>query len=153
MSPKELASLISEDCDLSPTRLLHQYLQKHAFIRFNPFKQFCLNHGVVVEGNEFLDLLDANRQYLFTEQTDRRGSLWIPTIPEGYVNNTDVSDELVDAELGGGEFGPEDELEGITDIADAQPTLPLDTEFPDDEFQNNGLPSRMIGHGTQGSLF
>ena len=152
MSPKELASLISEDCDISPARLLQQYLHKHAFVRFEPFKKFCQNHGIVVEGNEFLDILDANRQYLFTEQTDKLGSYWIPTIPEGYVNNIDVSDELIDAELGGGEFGAEDEIAGITGPADAQPTLPLDTEFTDDEYQNNGLPSRMVAQRSQGSI-
>ena len=160
MTPKSIASLISEDCDISPSRLLHEYIQTHAFVRFDPFSKFCRNRGIVIESTELLDLLDGNRQYVFHEKADVRGPFWVPVLPEGYVNGS----VDMDTTLGGtefddntpplGDFGDEEDIAGITGPADTDDgslsMLPLDDI--EDGQANNSLPNRMISHGTQGSI-
>jgi hypothetical protein len=115
-----VASLISDDTNIPPTRLLQKYLDDHAEISYEPFRDFCAERGMIVEGCEFLDLLAANETHTFQEYSDQDGRHWVPVLSEGYVSNS-LPSELDD-------FG-DDQIDGITKPIFGSVTQPDTTDF------------------------
>lgn len=119
-SPKEIASLTSDNVFISPTILLQQYLNEHNEISYEPFRNFCIGHGTIVEGHEFLDLLAADQIHTFHEYLNADGRYWVPAIYEGYVSNSLPGDW--------DDFG-DDQIDGITKPMFGAVTQPDTTDF------------------------
>jgi hypothetical protein len=131
---KTIASLITNAIDVSPVRLLYQFLSEHENIYYEQFRIFCEEHGIIIEQHEFLDLLDADPTYLFNEYSDSDGRYWTPIIAEGYVSN----------ELPGDwdDFG-DDQIAGITQPAfgDGSQQQPIEFDLlsgVDEKIQQDG---------------
>ena len=120
--PKTIASLITDNPILSGEQLLEMYLSANDSIYFESFRLFCSKYCIIVEYNEFMDLLKENRTYLFNEYFDRTTPYWVPSLAEGYVINS----------LPKGEWG-DDQIEGITTPVLGGPQQPLDFEPLSDE--------------------
>lgn len=119
-SPKEIASLVSDNVFVPPTGLLQQFLDGHDSISYEPFRSFCEGHGVVIEGYEFLDLLAADQAHTFQEYSNSDGRYWVPAIPEGYISNSLPGDS--------DDFG-DDQIDGITKPALGTVIQPDTTDF------------------------
>jgi hypothetical protein len=113
---KLIASLITDDAGTSLEQLLHQFTSLNENIYFESFRKFCEKQGVVVEHNEFIDLLKTNKTYVFNECG---AHCWTPTLAEGYVSNILPGDW--------DDFG-DDQIEGITKPAfgDGAQQQPMD---------------------------
>ncbi|MFA5766919.1 MAG: hypothetical protein WC919_03285 [Candidatus Paceibacterota bacterium] len=115
--PKFIASLISESIDVSPERLLQEFISYHESIYYESFHAFCDRNGISVDRHEFTNLLATDQSHLFHEYSDKTGQYWVPAITEGYVSNVLPGDW--------DDFG-DDQIEGITkpafgDSAQQQP--------------------------------
>jgi hypothetical protein len=128
---EKIASLIA-DIDLSPEKLLQQFISNNNDIYFEAFRLFCSDKNIIIENYEFLDLLDANPDYLFQEYSGPKGRYWVPIIVEGYVSNILPGDW--------DDFG-DDQLEGITGPAfgDGSQLQPLDLQLSDESDESDKL--------------
>lgn len=97
---QHIAALIGADLDLTPQKLLQQYLNTHGFVRYEPFQNFCADNGVLLESGEFMEVLEADKLHTYQEEEDQQGRCWYPVLAEGYVNNT-LPPDWSDNELAG----------------------------------------------------
>lgn len=135
---KIIASLITDNIAISSEYLLQQFLAEHEDIHYDSFCAFCAGYGIIIEGHEFLDLLKSDQTHIFHEYSDADGCYWVPSIFEGYMNNTLPGDW--------DDFG-DDEIEGITGPvygALTQPEVinfePLTDEEEEEEENVSDLP-------------
>jgi len=97
---QHIAALIGADLDLTPQKLLQQYLNTHGFVRCEPFQNFCADNGVLLESKEFIEVLEADKLHSYQEEEDQQGRCWYPVLAEGYVNNI-LPPDWSDDELAG----------------------------------------------------
>jgi hypothetical protein len=105
--------------DVSIEQLLQQFISNNENIYYESFDKFCRENGVIIEYNEFIDLLSINQTHVFNEYSDKTGHYWVPSIFEGYVSNSLPGDW--------DDFG-DDQIEGITNpsLGDGDQQQPID---------------------------
>lgn len=130
----EIASLISEDYDVSPQSLLQEYSRQDNKVCLSGFNEYCESYDVTITESEFIGLMQANTEFLFLESVDKRDErYWSATlhrsnnIPEGYEEYN--VGQLPD-------IGDGDELAGIN-----SPAQDMDMMGQDMEGQDLGAPT------------
>jgi len=161
---KTIASLIT-DTNISPDQLLQQFISQNEDIYYESFRKFCADLRIIVEHDEFLNLLGNNKSYIFHEYADVKGRYWVPMIAEGYVSNSlpgdwdDFGDDQIDGitkpALGDGiqqqpfDFGPLSDMQSSDDpdsIQDSDDEIEPESEidFPDFDTRIRHRPSRSV---------
>lgn len=102
--------------------LLHEFVSVNSIVHFMPFKDFCDNKGIIIEYNDFLNLLKTDRTYIYNKYSDLNGHYWLPAIIEGYINNTQDSED-------------DDQIDGIADAAyaDVESDHPMQSDYVSDD--------------------
>lgn len=76
MDVSRIAITISEQVNCRPQELLNSYVTASETVRFEEFSNYCSNHGINITKEIFVEMLDNNDKYLFTESEDS----WTPTL-------------------------------------------------------------------------
>lgn len=79
MDVSRIANVISERINCKPQELLNSYVAISGTLRFEEFSNYCSNHGINITKEMFVEMLDNNDKYLFTESEDG----WTSTILDG----------------------------------------------------------------------